>query len=44
MIPALGAKIPHVSLPKRKKKKSKNIKWKQYGNKFNKDFKKYRHR
>jgi len=44
LIPALGAKIPHVSLPKRKKKKSKNIKWKQYGNKFNKDFKKYRHR
>ena len=44
LIPALGAKIPHVLLPKGKKKKSINIKPKQYGNKFNKDFKKYIHR
>ena len=33
-IPAWGAKIPHASRPK-----NQNIKQKQYGNKFNKDFK-----
>ena len=34
-IPGLGAKIPHASRPK----KPKNIKEKQYCNKFNEDFK-----
>ena len=33
-IPSQGAKIPHASWPK-----NKNIKQKQYCNKFNKDFK-----
>ena len=32
-IPGQGAKIPHASGPK-----NQNIKWKQYCNKFNKDF------
>ena len=36
LIPTQGAKIPHASWPKTKKK---NIKEKQYCNKFNKDFK-----
>ena len=35
-IPGQGAKIPHASGPK---KKPKNIKQKQYCNKFNEDFK-----
>ena len=35
-IPGWGAKIPHASQPKNQK----NIKQKQYCNKFNKDFKK----
>ena len=34
LIPGLGTKIPHASGPK-----TKNIKQKQYCNKFNKDFK-----
>ena len=34
-IPGQEAKIPHASGPK-----NQNIKWKQYCNKFNKDFKK----
>ena len=36
--PGQEAKIPHVSWPKKKKKNPKNIKQKQYCNKFNKDF------
>jgi len=35
LIPGGGAKIPHAPRPKKKQ----NIKQKQYGNKFNKDFK-----
>ena len=35
-IPGWGAKIPHASWPK-----NQNIKRKQYGNKFNKNFKKW---
>ena len=35
-IPGWGAKIPHVSGPKKPKQ---NIKQKQYCNQFNKDFK-----
>ena len=38
LIPGQGAKIPHASQPK-----TKNIKQKQYCNKFNKDFKKVVH-
>ena len=34
-IPGWGTKIPHTSWPK---KITKNIRQKQYGNKFNKDF------
>ena len=36
LIPSQGAKIPHALGPK-----NKNIKQKQYCNKFNKDFKKW---
>ena len=39
LIPDQGAKIPHASQPKKKKKE--NIKQKQYCNKFNKDLKKF---
>ena len=35
-IPGRGAKIPHASWPK-----NQNIKQRQYGNKFSKDFKKW---
>ena len=38
LIPGWGAKIPHASQPK-KKKKNQNIKQKWYCNKFNQDFK-----
>ena len=34
LIPGQESKIPYTSIPK-----SQNIKWKQYCNKFNKDFK-----
>ena len=37
LIPGLGAKIPYALWPK--KKKTQNIKQKQYCNRFNKDFK-----
>ena len=38
LIPGQGAKIPHDSRPK---KRTQNIKQKQYCRKFNKDFKKW---
>ena len=39
-IPGEGAKFPHASGPKKTKQA---MKWKQYGNKFNKHFKKMVH-
>ena len=38
-IPGQGAKIPHAPRPPKKRKKKRNVKWKQYCNKFNEDFK-----
>ena len=37
-IPGWGSKIPHALWPKKKKKKTQNIKQKQYCNKFSKNF------